>query len=140
MEGMAARIKQFPREISALEAIFSFFEDFFRERGIRRAPLFNAYLIVEELFTNMVRHATDGHDQIAVSLSDEGDELVIRLTDQDVAPWDPSKAPPFDPDEPLETRSTGGMGLYLVRKLAQSITYEYDNGKSITTVRMRLSE
>jgi anti-sigma regulatory factor (Ser/Thr protein kinase) len=137
---MSAQVKHFPRQVAAIQPVFEFLEEFFRERGIRPASLFNASLVVEELFTNLVRHTVGGHHEITVSLADEDGELVIKFTDRNVEPWDPTKAPPFDPAQPLESRPLGGMGLHLVRNLAQSFTYEYHEGNSVTTVRMRLSE
>ena len=45
----------------------------------------------------------------------------VSLTDFGVDRFDPRDAPPVDVDAPLEQRTPGGLGLYLVLKMVASI-------------------
>jgi serine/threonine-protein kinase RsbW len=59
--------------------------------------------------------------------------LEVRLTDYDVERFDPTRAAPVDVNAPLDERSPGGLGLYLVMKMVDSIHYEYRNRQSKIT-------
>jgi serine/threonine-protein kinase RsbW len=89
--------------------------------------------IVEELFTNMVKYNPDAIRDIALSFGQNNSTLTVRLTDFDVAPFDVTRAPPVDVTKPLEERAIGGLGLHLVRQMADTIRYEYADGRSTIT-------
>ena len=63
--------------------------------------------------------------------------MVITFIDQGV-PYDPlAKA---DPDVTLsaEERDVGGLGIYIVKKNMNEITYEYKDGKNILRIRKEI--
>ena len=45
----------------------------------------------------------------------------VMLVTVDGVPFDPCEAPPFDPNLP-QLRSSGGMGIHLIRSAAMSAT------------------
>ena len=47
------------------------------------------------------------------------------MTDYDVDPFDVTEAPDADIRLPIDERKPGGLGLHLVRRLLDSIAYEY---------------
>jgi serine/threonine-protein kinase RsbW len=49
---------------------------------------------------------------------------VVLVLEDDSAPFDPRSAPAFDKTKPLEERGPRGMGIHLVRSLAESFAYE----------------
>ena len=49
----------------------------------------------------------------------------MTLTDYDVDPFDVTKAPDVDVTLPIEQRRPGGLGLHLIRRLMDSVDYEY---------------
>ena len=49
----------------------------------------------------------------------------MTLTDYDVEPFDVTQAPDVDVTLPIEQRKPGGLGLHLIRRLVDSIEYEY---------------
>jgi serine/threonine-protein kinase RsbW len=89
--------------------------------------------IVEELFTNMVKYNPEATRDIALSMGQSNATLTVRLTDFDVAPFDVTRAPQVDVTKPLEERAIGGLGLHLVRQMADTIRYEYADGRSTIT-------
>jgi anti-sigma regulatory factor (Ser/Thr protein kinase) len=81
-------------------------------------------MVIEELILNQIDHATgSATDGIELRIDLETKRVVIVLED-DADPFDPRSAPEFDKSLPLEQRRSRGMGLQLVRSLAEDLTYE----------------
>jgi serine/threonine-protein kinase RsbW len=132
--------RRFPRDFAALEAIFEFVGEFFATCGRGAASASVVELVIEEIFTNMVKYSLDGRQPIQVCLRSLDDAVEIALTDFDVEPFDYSKAPEVDPQQLLAEKRSGGLGLHLVRKVADRISYEYVDRNSTVTIVKRLGE
>jgi anti-sigma regulatory factor (Ser/Thr protein kinase) len=130
--------RSFPRTTRALEAIFAFVAEFVTTARMDASQAFDLEFIVEEIFVNMVKHNAGGTQDIVVELERFGDRVRIRLIDAGVERFDVTRAPEVDTRLPLAERPVGGLGLHLVRKLAESIAYEYDAGSSIVTIVTRV--
>lgn len=95
-------------------------------------------LMLDELFTNVVRHGLSGVPEpvVEVTLCARGSSEPARLTICD-------NGPPFDPlaeatapdlDASLEDRAIGGLGIHLVRTMADAMTYRRVDGRNELTV------
>jgi len=130
--------RYFKRSYDSLEAVFQFVEDFMRAKSIDLELREPVDFIVEELFTNMVKYNPGNAHDIALSLGCTAQVLTVRLTDFDVDPFDVTRAPPVDIDKPLQERQIGGLGLHLVRKMADTLRYEFADRRSTITFTMSL--
>lgn len=130
--------QRFPRDINALDSIFQFVATFLAAGGIGADHAFTVDLIIEELFTNLVKYGRGGTQPISIELEQDGGRLVIRLTDFDGEPYDLTQAPPVDTTRPLAEREPGGLGIHFVRQMADELRYAHDNGTSTITVVKRL--
>ena len=63
--------------------------------------------------------------------------MVISFIDHGI-PYDPLAKE--DPDTTLsaEERDIGGLGIYMVKKSMDAVTYEYKNGQNILTIKKHL--
>ena len=95
---MTAASGEFRREIESIGEVFAFLDDFSKDQQVDDKTAFCVNLVVEELFTNMVRHNEGGGDQITVSIERLDNHLHLELIDTDVEPFDPATAatPPID--------------------------------------------
>lgn len=97
-------------------------------------------IAIDELFGNIVHYAYHpgvGPATVRVEVLEDPLAVVITFIDQGV-PYDPlSKA---DPDVTLsaEEREIGGLGIYIVKKNMNEITYEYKDGRNILKIRKEL--
>ena len=127
--------KKFRREIQSLEKVFDFIDQYFAENPIQEPVLFSVKFVIEEVFTNMVKYnISDSNSDIAIFLNKTGNQLTIRLTDFGVNQFDITKAKEVDTTLPLEDRKVGGLGIHLIRKMVDSIDYEYSNRQSTITL------
>ena len=91
---------------------------------------------IDELFSNIARYAyppETGPVTVSVEIQQEPSSVVITFMDQGV-PYDPLAQ--RDPDTTLgaDERATGGLGVYLVKKIMDDVGYEYRNGQNILRI------
>ena len=97
-------------------------------------------IAIDELFSNIVHyayHPGTGPATVRVEVVEEPLSVVITFIDQGV-PYDPlAKA---DPDVTLsaQDREIGGLGIYIVKKNMNEITYEYKDGKNILRIKKNI--
>jgi anti-sigma regulatory factor (Ser/Thr protein kinase) len=94
---------------------------------------------LDEVVSNVVRHAyggAAGSFQVAAAL-DPG-TLVVEVTDG-APPFDPLDRPAPDTSAPLESRQVGGLGIALVRALADDVRYERREGENRLTMVWRVA-
>ena len=67
----------------------------------------------------------------------QGRTLTFRMADKGI-PFDPLKKP--DPDITLsaEDRPMGGLGIYMVKKSMDDVTYAYRDGQNVLTIKKNL--
>jgi len=124
---------EFGRSLEQLQYIVSFTDEFFAQNDIDASLRYIVDLCVEELFVNMVTYDTETESDILIEMNPHEHGIEVSLTDFGVDRFDPREAPPVDVDAPLEQRTPGGLGLFLVLKMVDSIHYEYRNRNSKIT-------
>ena len=97
-------------------------------------------IAIDELFGNIAHYAYNpdvGEATVRVEVTGEPLSVVITFIDGGV-PYDPLSA--ADPDITLsaEERAIGGLGIFMVRKSMDEITYRYEGGKNILAIRKNL--
>lgn len=129
----------FGRGFESLERIFEFTSGYFARRGIDPRLLPAVDLVVEELFTNMVKYgaATDPDAEVRIDMKAVPGGVEVALTDSGVEPFDVTAAPDADTSLPIEQRRPGGLGLHLIRRLVDSWGYEYSKERRESRITFR---
>jgi anti-sigma regulatory factor (Ser/Thr protein kinase) len=125
--------QKFKRSLSELKNIVAMTESVFREEGLEPYLRHVVDLATEELFVNMVAYNTESNKDISIKMVPSAQGIEVSLTDYDVERFDPTSAGTVDVNAPLDKRSQGGLGLYLVLKMVDAIHYEYRNRRSRIT-------
>jgi len=97
-------------------------------------------IAIDELFGNIAHYAYNpdvGSATVRVEVTEEPLAVIITFIDGGV-PYDPLKS--ADPDTTLsaEDRQLGGLGIYMVKKSMDEISYEYRDGKNILSIKKNL--
>ena len=122
--------RTFSRNVSAYLAVAGEVEGFCTEQGMSRAVSFKVRLLLEELVLNLIDHAVgSATDRIDVHIEIEPGQVILVLED-DSDPFDPRLAPAFDKDKPLAERGPRGMGIHLVRTMAEDVAYKRVDGRN----------
>ena len=117
--------RAFERRIDAIPALVEFTAGAFAHLGLDPQLLPRVDLAVEELFTNMVKYGRGSDAAVKVRLQAVEGGVDLTLIDRDVEPFDITRAPEVDVRAPIEAREPGGLGLHLIRRMADSVEYEY---------------
>jgi len=128
----------FRRSFDAIDDIFAFTADAFDRERIEPGVRTTVDLVLEELFTNVVKYGHSGETPLRVDLTKVPDGVEVVFTDDDATPFDPTRAPEVDIEAPIEERRPGGLGLHLIRKLVESIEYRYVEENRQGQVRFRI--
>ena len=97
-------------------------------------------IAIDELFGNIAHYAYHpevGDATVRVEVQEDPLAVIITFIDGGV-PHDPLAA--ADPDITLsaEERAIGGLGIFMVKKTMDEITYRYENGSNILSIRKNL--
>jgi serine/threonine-protein kinase RsbW len=130
----------FLARLDRLRALREFLESFCAEASIPHDQCLRLNLVLEELFTNTVRHGHRGDSNAPVWVTLSGDAASLQLTYEDSAPpFNPYGTPPdAPPDTTVKMRKIGGLGVLLTRKLAVSREYAYLYGRNRIRLAMTL--
>jgi anti-sigma regulatory factor (Ser/Thr protein kinase) len=122
--------------LGELERLTAETAQFCREHTLGDDVEFDLDLVLEELFTNSVRHGgCGGVERVAeVRLAMLPDGVGLEYADQGT-PFDPTAAPAPDLSAPLEERRAGGLGIHLMRQIMRDFEYRRCNGWN--RIRMR---
>ena len=92
---------------------------------------------IDELFGNIAHYAYNpetGPATVRVEVTEAPVSVIVTFIDHGI-PYDPLKKD--DPDITLsaEDREIGGLGIFMVKKTMDEITYEYKDGQNILRIR-----
>ena len=98
-------------------------------------------IAIDELFSNIAHYAYNpeiGDATVRVEVVEDPMAVVITFIDKGI-PYDPLKK--ADPNTALsaEEREIGGLGIFMVKKSMDDITYEYKEGQNILKIKKNLN-
>jgi anti-sigma regulatory factor (Ser/Thr protein kinase) len=113
-------------DIGELETISRFLEQRAEEWELDPKTVFTLNLVLEEMITNIIFYGFDDIARHEIHINMQLDDRIITLiiTDDGI-PFDPFVAEtPADLDKPAEERKIGGLGIYFVKEMMDSYTYQ----------------
>jgi serine/threonine-protein kinase RsbW len=129
---------RFPRALSSLAALFAMSQEFCARNDVDQSGNYALDVVLEEIFTNLVRHGSKVPDEILVNLDRRGSDVVLSVTDFDAERFDLRDATPPDTTLPLADRQPGGLGLHLIRKLVDRVDYEHHDRTGTITIHKKV--
>jgi serine/threonine-protein kinase RsbW len=121
---MRAELRSIPQIKNMLERIMT-------SSGFSEHEVLEAQLALEEACTNIIMYAyPSGDGMIYVSVEAADGVLKITIVDQGV-PFDTENHAAVLPTGRLEDRPVGGLGIYIIKRLMDEVSYERRDGKNI---------
>ncbi|MDO4815796.1 MAG: SpoIIE family protein phosphatase [Bacillota bacterium] len=97
-------------------------------------------IAIDELFSNIARYAYNpdvGSATVRVEVEEDPMAVIITFIDNGM-PYDPLKSMDPDTNLPAEDREVGGLGIFIVKKTMDEVTYEYKDGKNILKIKKEI--
>ena len=131
-----------PGEHARVEDLNTSLEAVLTRHGIDPGVRGDVRLIVEELASNAIAYGgADGIDvgqhELSVNIGIDRDLLTLEFRDEG-APFDPLSTPLPDLEADIMDRPIGGLGLYLIRQIAEETHYRRVDGANLLRVSLRI--
>jgi sigma-B regulation protein RsbU (phosphoserine phosphatase) len=126
--------------VDRLDDVQRFIEEKLEEAGCPQKEKGQIRLAAEEIFVNISRYAYpsgNGEVKVTVDISGQPAEASVTFTDTGI-PFDPLSVQDPDTTLPAEQRKTGGLGIFLARRMMDDVLYEYREGQNILTLKKRI--
>ena len=117
-------------DIDQISLLAEFIDTIADEAGIDPSLAMSLNLALEEAVTNVVLYAYPEGEKgkVQIDASWDANQLTFVISDSGIA-FDPTQKEEVDVTLSAEERPIGGLGIFLVRQLMDSITYERVDGK-----------
>lgn len=130
----------FEGHLEQLPAIHGFVDRASSDLGLGEDDAFACKLVIDEAATNAFEHAYDGRGgRVEVTLGREATDIVVCVRNWG-SPFDPAAVAQPDLARPLEERLPGGLGIFLMHKFMDDVSFGFDARQGNTiTMRRRLN-
>ena len=91
-------------------------------------------IAVDEIFSNIARYAYNSSVGIVKVRITTDEDITIEFEDNG-AEYDPLSKEEPDISLPLEEREIGGLGIFMLKNLMDSVEYRRDGNKNILTIK-----
>lgn len=134
--------------------MLDFSDEFSSEACSGERVAFTTRVVVEELFTNLLRHDRGGKGDIEVAIEKTPDALILTLRDFDVEEPDmreierrratttrgDRERAALPGDAVQAHQRPGGLGVRIVETLSDRLTYEYSERTLMVTARIDMEQ
>jgi sigma-B regulation protein RsbU (phosphoserine phosphatase) len=135
--------------VEASEDSLDEINDFLNERleaaGAAPDVCFQIELSVEEIVVNIASYAyTDGEEsrlfgklEVGCRMQEDPPEILIRFRDTG-KPFDPLAKEDADLSGKMFMEQEGGFGIHMVKETMDEVSYAYEDGANVLTIRKKL--
>lgn len=125
--------------IAEISQLAPFLDEVAEAYGIAPDVSFKLNLALDEALANSISYAypegTEG--SITLEADVDGDDLLFHLIDEGT-PFDPTKEGDVDITLSVEERPIGGLGIFLIKQMMDSVTYKRVDNKNILELRKKI--
>jgi serine/threonine-protein kinase RsbW len=130
---------QLPAALSSLDQFTEFVHVGARQADLAESQLVKLDLVLEELLVNVFRYAYPAGEpgEVAVGYTVPAPKrLRVDVCDSG-RPFNPLENQDPDVTLSLAARQIGGMGVYLVKTIANSVSYKREHGQNVLSFQLQ---
>jgi serine/threonine-protein kinase RsbW len=132
---------QIPPRMEEIRQACAFVAQAAQAAGLSDQAIYHVEVAVEEVCANIISHGftesgiTDGY--IDITTDQDADHFIVTIADN---------SPAFNPllfdgeDVEANKMEPGGLGIHFLKKMIDSLTYQYRGGENRITLRKRLGD
>lgn len=120
--------------------VYEFVKNFMVSIGVSENLYTNLLVAVEEIFVNVSCYAyPNGVGNISISLEYNKISKIITIIFKDSGiPFDPTRKSQPDIKASPEKRKIGGLGIFMVKKISDTMEYSYLNNQNILSITKKI--
>lgn len=124
--------------IEELHRVLLFLEQLEEEWQLPAGSLVPINLVLEEALSNVIFYAyeDESRHEIRIDFEYADNQLDVTIIDRG-KPFDPTQKEDPDIDLPVEERPIGGLGIFLIRKIMDEVSYERLGEENILRMRKK---
>lgn len=121
--------------LEMMEEVQTFVEHMLTANEISVKSRYQIGIIVDEIFSNIVRYSRAAKAEIACSVC--GGLFILQFKDNGIA-YNPLEREAPDITLEAKEREIGGLGIFMVKKMVDGIDYQYRENWNMLTIRKRI--
>lgn len=127
-------------DMEQIREFSDFIERCLKEKQVPVKAALKLQMAADEIMANICSYSGAEEVTVSVRMEEKGAgnvrEVSICFEDNGV-PFNPVEKPDPDVEELLRERKPGGLGIYLVKKRMDNVTYRYEGGRNCLTILKR---
>ena len=123
-------------KVEKLDELLSCIDKELEDAGCTMKAQMQIAIAVEEIFVNIAHYAYesgDGKAVIQIETDKSASKATFTFIDEG-KPYNPLEKEDPDVTLPAEERPIGGLGIYIVKKTMDEVTYKFEDGKNILRI------
>lgn len=126
-------------ELTEIGRFATVVEEFVEANELPMKLGFELNVVLDEILTNIIKYGyeTPGEHGIRVEMT-LAEGLLTLLVEDDAKAFNPLDRPDPNVNVPLEEREIGGLGIYFVKKLMDTVEYERRGEHNVLTMKKRV--
>lgn len=105
-----------------------------KEQGVSETRIPIIELGIEEAFVNICNYAyPEGAGEVEITCTLDDDRFTIEIIDEGI-PFDIHSVPDPDITQDISERTIGGLGVFFMKKMADTILYRREGNRNILTI------
>ena len=128
-------------DLSELKVLHRHLNNWGGNIGLPADSILRINICLDELFTNIVSYGFDDDSEniIKFTLNCDNNLVIINIEDNGI-PFNPLEK--IDPDFPdnVENAEIGGLGIHIIKKIMDNVSYERKQGKNKLSMRKNIQE
>ena len=107
------------------------YEDALNDAEVSIKVVMNLCVVFDEIYANICNHS--GATEMSLTIYKNDSSVKIEFIDNGIM-FDPTKHVETDITKSAEEREIGGLGILMVRKMTDSMAYEYRDDRNCLTL------
>ena len=123
--------------VESIEAVTDFVNEQLEAADCPMKALMKIDIAIDEIFSNIAYYAYNGEEgeaTVRVEFAENPQGVAITFIDKGV-PYDPLAKDDPDMTLSIDDREIGGLGIYMVKKSMDEVSYEYKDGQNVLTIK-----
>ena len=126
-------------DVQQIELLAEYIDSIADEAGINPSLAMSLNLALEEAVTNVIMYAyPEGTDGTVDIITEANDGLLTFIIKDSGKAFDPTQKEDADVTLSAEERQIGGLGIFLVKQIMDTVNYQRLDGQNILTLTKKL--